>query len=261
MGDYLGGYFSQKFFDAEIYEIMVAIPEVSSYLAGEWTKFKNDKKNKVPKDAKMSKIWAKKAIFDNGVYRELTQLLILGKYDVEFDENGHITPETKRPIRERKIFHKAAFNAFLRRLKELGKLDQTSKTIPKEDESESYGRYVESIANKYKVEPSESSTDYLLEAYKEEARQKRQQKTPLEIQAELAKQEQVVQEVKGEQEVQESRLIETITNISQSMEEMQAKQAESMELPKAVERLVAIAQAQYEFMGALVEYLKTLKQK
>lgn len=109
MNDYLGGYFSQKFFDSEIYDLMYSIPEVKSYLDKEWNKFKSNRKNKVPKDAKMTKIWAKKAIFDNTYLRDLVETAIISKYKVEFDDKGHILPGVKRPIEERS---KYGFNDF-----------------------------------------------------------------------------------------------------------------------------------------------------
>lgn len=129
MGDYLGGYFSQKFFDAEIYDILIQVPEVSGYLAAEWARFKNDKRNKVPKDAKMSKIWAKKAIFNVYQLRILAESLILGKYNVTLDEDGHITKDTPRPIKERKKIDTSSFYELLQGLRDKGKLNVLKEDI------------------------------------------------------------------------------------------------------------------------------------
>lgn len=157
MGDYLGGYFSQKFFDSEIYDILIQVPEVSGYLAAEWSRFKNDKTNKVPKDAKMSKIWAKKEIFNNRQLRVLTESLILGKYDVELDDNGHITKDTPRPIKERKKIDTRGFYELLEGLKNTGRLNDLQATPEEFEQTYKVPKYFqEKIAKMYAPQASQT---------------------------------------------------------------------------------------------------------
>lgn len=154
MGDYLGGYFSQKLFDSEIYDILIGIPEVSGYLATEWTRFKNNKRNKVPKDAKMNKIWAKKEIFDNKILRDLAESLILGKYNVILNEKGHITKETARPIKERKKIDTSEFYYLLNKMRDNETLKVLSENVEEEVSVPRY--FTERIQKQYAIEPRKS---------------------------------------------------------------------------------------------------------
>lgn len=157
MGDYLGGYFSQKFFDSEIYDILIQVPEVSGYLAAEWSRFKNDKKNKVPKDAKMSKNWAKKEIFNVPQLKVLTESLILGKYNVMFDDNGHITKDTPRPIKERKKIDTRGFYELLEGLRNSGHLNDLQATLEELQQPYEVPKYFqEKIAKMYAPEASQT---------------------------------------------------------------------------------------------------------
>lgn len=172
MGDYLGGYFASKYFDSEIYDILIEVPEVAGYLASEWTAFKNNKKNKVPKDAKMPKNWAKKKIFDALQLRILTEALILGKYNVILDEDGHVTKDTPRPIKERKKIDLRGFYELLQSLRDSGKLAVLGEDVQKEYEIPKY--FQDKIKEKYGYEfkqrqPLKIGADDLTEFYKEEA--------------------------------------------------------------------------------------------